>query len=106
MTELSDLSLTGAVGSRDPHVPSQAPFPWQGVLHRIKSSNNMRWLITSSFYISCLFFFMLQDYRSFGSIPMQPQHWKETFAAQLSNMYPAVNTVSFRFLDHVLFVRV
>ncbi|KAB5528353.1 hypothetical protein PHYPO_G00139300 [Pangasianodon hypophthalmus] len=29
------------------------------------------------------------DYRSFGSIPMQPQHWKPTFAAQLSNMYLA-----------------
>ncbi|XP_017571756.1 zinc finger CCHC domain-containing protein 8 [Pygocentrus nattereri] len=29
------------------------------------------------------------DYRSFGSIPMQPQHWKQTFAAHLSNMYPA-----------------
>ncbi|KAM9446383.1 zinc finger CCHC domain-containing protein 8 isoform 3-T3 [Clarias gariepinus] len=29
------------------------------------------------------------DYRSFGSIPMQPQHWKATFAAQLSDMYPA-----------------
>ncbi|XP_066509986.1 zinc finger CCHC domain-containing protein 8-like [Hoplias malabaricus] len=28
------------------------------------------------------------DYRSFGSIPMQPQHWKQTFAAHLSNMYP------------------
>ncbi|XP_060739151.1 zinc finger CCHC domain-containing protein 8 [Tachysurus vachellii] len=29
------------------------------------------------------------DYRSFGSIPMQPQHLKPTFAAHLSNMYPA-----------------
>ncbi|KAI5091378.1 zinc finger CCHC domain-containing protein 8 [Silurus meridionalis] len=29
------------------------------------------------------------DYRSFGSIPMQPQHWKPTFADQLSNMYPS-----------------
>ncbi|XP_058231443.1 zinc finger CCHC domain-containing protein 8 [Hemibagrus wyckioides] len=29
------------------------------------------------------------DYRSFRSIPMQSQHWKPTFAAQLSNMYPA-----------------
>ncbi|KAK3514463.1 hypothetical protein QTP70_018710 [Hemibagrus guttatus] len=29
------------------------------------------------------------DFRSFSSIPMQPQHWKPTFAAQLSNMYPA-----------------
>ncbi|XP_026865094.2 zinc finger CCHC domain-containing protein 8 isoform X2 [Electrophorus electricus] len=29
------------------------------------------------------------DYRAFGSIPMQPQHWKHTFATQLSNMYPA-----------------
>ncbi|MCJ8746738.1 hypothetical protein PDJAM_G00145030 [Pangasius djambal] len=33
-----------------------------------------------------------KDYRSFGSIPMQPQHWKPTFAAQLSNMYPAPNS--------------
>lgn len=58
MTELSDLSLTGAVGSRDPHVPSQAPFPWQGVLHRIKSSNNMRWLITIFFlYFLFIFFY-------------------------------------------------
>ncbi|TSW89621.1 Zinc finger CCHC domain-containing protein 8 [Bagarius yarrelli] len=29
------------------------------------------------------------DFRSFGSIPMQSQHWKPTFAAELSNMYPA-----------------
>ncbi|XP_073806479.1 zinc finger CCHC domain-containing protein 8 isoform X1 [Danio rerio] len=28
------------------------------------------------------------DYRSFGSIPMQPQHWKQNFAAFLSNTFP------------------
>ncbi|XP_053466272.1 zinc finger CCHC domain-containing protein 8 isoform X3 [Ictalurus furcatus] len=28
------------------------------------------------------------EYRSFGSIPMQPQHWKPTFAARLSDMLP------------------
>ncbi|XP_072521019.1 zinc finger CCHC domain-containing protein 8 [Salminus brasiliensis] len=29
------------------------------------------------------------DYKSFRSIPMQAQHWKQTFAAYLSSMYPA-----------------
>ncbi|XP_056314752.1 zinc finger CCHC domain-containing protein 8 isoform X2 [Danio aesculapii] len=28
------------------------------------------------------------DFRSFGSIPMQPQHWKQNFAAFLSNTFP------------------
>ncbi|XP_043094552.1 zinc finger CCHC domain-containing protein 8 isoform X2 [Puntigrus tetrazona] len=28
------------------------------------------------------------DYRSFGSIPMQPQHWKQHFAAFLSSNFP------------------
>ncbi|XP_022522576.2 zinc finger CCHC domain-containing protein 8 [Astyanax mexicanus] len=29
------------------------------------------------------------DYKSFRSIPMQPQHWKTTFASYLSDMYPS-----------------
>ncbi|XP_076843257.1 zinc finger CCHC domain-containing protein 8 isoform X2 [Brachyhypopomus gauderio] len=28
------------------------------------------------------------DYRAFGSIPMQAQHWKQTFATQLTNTCP------------------
>ncbi|XP_073696059.1 zinc finger CCHC domain-containing protein 8 isoform X2 [Garra rufa] len=28
------------------------------------------------------------DFRSFGSIPMQPQHWKQNFAAFLSSNFP------------------
>ncbi|XP_057213841.1 zinc finger CCHC domain-containing protein 8 [Triplophysa rosa] len=29
------------------------------------------------------------EYRSFGSIPMQPQHWKENYAACLTNTFPS-----------------
>ncbi|XP_055056859.2 zinc finger CCHC domain-containing protein 8 [Misgurnus anguillicaudatus] len=29
------------------------------------------------------------DYRSFGSIPMQPQHWKENFTAYLTSTFPS-----------------
>uniref|UniRef100_A0A671SNY1 Zinc finger CCHC domain-containing protein 8-like n=1 Tax=Sinocyclocheilus anshuiensis TaxID=1608454 RepID=A0A671SNY1_9TELE len=32
------------------------------------------------------------DYRSFGSIPMQPEHWKQNFAAFLSSNFPTVKT--------------
>uniref|UniRef100_A0A4W4HHF0 Zinc finger CCHC domain-containing protein 8 n=1 Tax=Electrophorus electricus TaxID=8005 RepID=A0A4W4HHF0_ELEEL len=45
------------------------------------------------------------DYRAFGSIPMQPQHWKHTFATQLSNMYPAVNASSHFYFLHFLLMQ-
>lgn len=44
----------------------------------------------------CLFvcvFPNIQDYRSFGSIPMQPQQWKQNFAAFLSSNFPSVKTL-------------
>lgn len=34
------------------------------------------------------------DYKSFRSVPMQPQHWKPTFAAYLSSTYPAPGSKS------------
>ncbi|XP_016099937.1 zinc finger CCHC domain-containing protein 8-like [Sinocyclocheilus grahami] len=36
------------------------------------------------------------DYRSFGSIPMQPQHWKQNFAAFLSSNFPTGSSCSKR----------
>ncbi|XP_059405748.1 zinc finger CCHC domain-containing protein 8-like [Carassius carassius] len=36
------------------------------------------------------------DYRSFGSIPMQPQHWKQNFAAFLSSNFPTSSSCSKR----------
>lgn len=36
------------------------------------------------------------DYRSFGSIPMQPEHWKENFAACLTNTFPTPGSRSKR----------
>uniref|UniRef100_A0A8C2AGV8 Zinc finger, CCHC domain containing 8 n=1 Tax=Cyprinus carpio TaxID=7962 RepID=A0A8C2AGV8_CYPCA len=35
------------------------------------------------------------DYRSFGSIPMQPQQWKQNFAAFLSSNFPTVKASVF-----------
>ncbi|XP_051748754.1 zinc finger CCHC domain-containing protein 8 [Ctenopharyngodon idella] len=36
------------------------------------------------------------DYRSFGSIPMQPQQWKQNFAAFLSSTFPTATSCSKR----------
>ncbi|XP_050966468.1 zinc finger CCHC domain-containing protein 8 isoform X2 [Labeo rohita] len=36
------------------------------------------------------------DFRSFGSIPMQPQHWKQNFAAFLSSNFPTGGSCSKR----------
>lgn len=52
-----------------------------------------------------LFYFSLdiQDYRSFGSIPMQPQQWKQNFAAFLSSTFPTVKTL-FNIFVYVYFI--